>query len=393
MSEFTMNTPAGPFHVDEVYIEYDGPRLFACHDDGGVQYVGTWVEETPEANTWVFTPVTFRDAFALRCGELPLRTLMLRPMGGGSLMVRLSADRALQYSKRVLPADIPVEYLPDEGACLPREEGEPLLLTSTIVDYASATNREALDVFLGSAVDPQDNRIDASKLGGVLSALPSLVRSFSQRAQRRIPLNVPDYGPGRLSVAGFVMGSFGVRFEASGDPNLFGETEATDAMAGMLRLLDAVSDVDELSRILADNPQAGPPVRQLLETVSKGDMEFRAEWGSPSGRSQSVGFSPNQSTAALAIIEQHSAAPEFKIHGRLVGLMADPYTFRLVAGSGRKYYGTYSPDILTSDIGSITLSQIAEGISCTATLVESAIPIPLGRRPHKRYVLLDISLD
>lgn len=395
MSEFTMNTPAGPFYVDEVYIEYDGPRLFACHDGNKVQHIGTWVDEAPNVNTWVFTPVASRDASAFHRGELPLRTLMLSPLGGSCLLVRLSADPTLQYSERVVPGEIPAEYLPDEGACLPRAERELLLLTSTVEGHAETTNREALDIYVQQTDRCQDNRIEAAKLGGVLSAMQTLASASARRGAMRVRLDRTYYPSTRLLVAGFMMGSFGVRLEACGELDLFRESAATEVMENMVRLLGAVHDVDELSKILADNRRAGPAVRQLLTVVSEGKLDFRAEWGSPSGRSESVEFSPVQSHAALAAIDLSSVArtAEFAVHGRLVGLMADTNRFRLVDDAGKRYNGTYVPELMDSGIGNLPLSHIAKGISCTAVLVEEQRPLPLGKRLHRKYRLLEIAPD
>lgn len=75
-------TPIGSLAVKEVFLSYDGPKLFSCESLSGQSFVALSVEIIDEAERWFFAPASLPGLLSLRSGKVPLREAFLNPADG-----------------------------------------------------------------------------------------------------------------------------------------------------------------------------------------------------------------------------------------------------------------------------------------------------------------------
>src|SRR5665213_1776292 len=108
--------PMGRLVLDEVFVRYDGPRLFSCSNEAGAHFVGVFVDEDADSETYIYAPASEARLAAVRSGQLDLRSALADPLDGGVFVVR-SSGGATETSWRPA-ADVPPEWLPDENVRL-----------------------------------------------------------------------------------------------------------------------------------------------------------------------------------------------------------------------------------------------------------------------------------
>src|SRR5437870_3831462 len=69
----------GNLSIGEVFIRYDGPRLFECRNDAGQRFLALSVDDRDESDVYLYVPVSGERYLAVRSGALPLRTAFTDP--------------------------------------------------------------------------------------------------------------------------------------------------------------------------------------------------------------------------------------------------------------------------------------------------------------------------
>src|SRR3954452_6659567 len=75
----------------EVYVYYDGPKLFTCQSGVGQVYLSVWLDDGEEHDYWLLAPLSIARFDQLRVGQLDLRTVFTRPEDG--IVFRLAVSR------------------------------------------------------------------------------------------------------------------------------------------------------------------------------------------------------------------------------------------------------------------------------------------------------------
>jgi hypothetical protein len=111
----------GPAELLEVFDEYDGPRLFSCRDDEGQQYLALWVDETAEADLWLYVAVSESRLQAAKEGSITLRDIFLSAESGEVLeLVTYRDGRPTTVDRTLATAEIPRGWLPQAELTLLR---------------------------------------------------------------------------------------------------------------------------------------------------------------------------------------------------------------------------------------------------------------------------------
>lgn len=97
--------------VDEVLVDYDGPRLFVSTDPDGSLCLGLSVVDDHEVAQFWLIPTTDDVVAGLRSGELPLRE-PFETARAGTLITVTQAGTATEA------LDGPIDHLPDHGVRL-----------------------------------------------------------------------------------------------------------------------------------------------------------------------------------------------------------------------------------------------------------------------------------
>jgi hypothetical protein len=72
-------TRLGELELLRVYVDYDGPRLFACRNEKGRLFIAAWVDEEGGADTWHYAAISAERLARLERGDLELREALSRP--------------------------------------------------------------------------------------------------------------------------------------------------------------------------------------------------------------------------------------------------------------------------------------------------------------------------
>ena len=73
------NTILGTLTILEIYEFYNMPVLFACKNRTGQLYIAVWVEESANANFWLYTPLSPERFATLRQGQIDLHEAFIQP--------------------------------------------------------------------------------------------------------------------------------------------------------------------------------------------------------------------------------------------------------------------------------------------------------------------------
>ncbi len=118
MSVLPQGTPLGNLELEEVFLDYDGPKLFSARSATGQRYVAVAVDEDDGGRPiFLYLPVSAERYLAIRSGLLSLREALLEPEG--SVFVYGHAMSIDGIALTLLEArEIPDDWLPDEDAFL-----------------------------------------------------------------------------------------------------------------------------------------------------------------------------------------------------------------------------------------------------------------------------------
>jgi hypothetical protein len=97
--------------VDEVLQQWDGPRLFAGHDESDRSWLVAEVWRSPVNAKWLCAPQSRRALEYVRCGRAPVRDALRHSIDGTVVLV--TVERALMIGDHVLLcANLPDDLLP-----------------------------------------------------------------------------------------------------------------------------------------------------------------------------------------------------------------------------------------------------------------------------------------
>lgn len=112
-------TPMGELRMIEVYVYYDGPRLFSCRNAAGTYFFGLFVDEDAASETFLFAPASPERWASVRAGNLPLAAAFRQPEDNGVFRQVLALDADPSARVDWLPVeDVPEDWYPEESARL-----------------------------------------------------------------------------------------------------------------------------------------------------------------------------------------------------------------------------------------------------------------------------------
>src|SRR5262249_53545261 len=111
-----IGTTLGRLRILETYINYDGPKLFACENAAGQIFLASFVEDQPDAELYLYVPTSRERWIAVRRGAMSVRSAFESPEDGYALLVRRPlADGELE-ARTITAAEVNPLWLPDSDA-------------------------------------------------------------------------------------------------------------------------------------------------------------------------------------------------------------------------------------------------------------------------------------
>ena len=86
--------------VDEVLQDWDGPRLFAAHDESGQLWLVAEIWRSAVNARWLCAPQSARALEYVRSGRAPIRDALRHSMDGTVVLV--TVERAMMVGDHVL---------------------------------------------------------------------------------------------------------------------------------------------------------------------------------------------------------------------------------------------------------------------------------------------------
>lgn len=114
MTLLPRDTSLGRLRLEEVFEEYDGPRLFSCVSGTGTRYLAAWAEEGDDYDRWLYVPVSPERFQIVRSGGVSVRTALVNPEDYTFLVKTNTAADSRDVIERMLShSEIEDEWLPD----------------------------------------------------------------------------------------------------------------------------------------------------------------------------------------------------------------------------------------------------------------------------------------
>jgi len=269
-----VGTLLGELELVEIFVEYDGPRLFSVRSATDQFYLAEWAAGLANADLWLYVPVSATRLAATRSGGLSVRAAFANPEGIGYL-VTMHFDTSLPDEVELVPrSQIEEDWLPAEDFHLslqtathrPAGTLEDLRLKAYQDGRAMfRVEIDAPDVF----VSESSTRSVSSVLGSLQNVFdnfglveiaddPKATGSFEKRVKDRMETDVLE-----LQAASFV-----IEIGAHDREDLFGDSPIAKVGERLVNLLAVDIGQQELLDELIDlKPRAAKSFRKFVNEL------------------------------------------------------------------------------------------------------------------------------
>jgi hypothetical protein len=382
-----VDTPLGQLEIVEVYLYYDGPKLFICRNSTQQLYLANWIEGGKE-NTWLYVALSFKRLRQLQRGEISLHDAFLLAENDYVYLVKLSNEDSLLDLLSFRGRDLPPEWLPIEGEFLERTDDDSLLEhgASAAAAIAKMSGREVLFMRLYDN-EPLRQGAPAQGLGQLLLSLQGSVNAFAQSLSGRTTARgtIPGelLSASELSVVETYAGSFGVHLASTAGVNPSKESLAGDAIEELITLIDVGSDAERLRvRLSKLRRRAASRYRALLAAIVAANTDFQVNWGSvKAGRGRSAKLAIGVARDALSAIQniETNLTEILQVEGVLIGINIRTKYYEITSRvDGKKYSGAIATEAVTD----VQHATINESYSATLRLRTDTNPITGEERSH-----------
>ncbi len=186
-------TSLGRLSLVEVYVDYDGPKLFSTVSESGNYFIAVATDEDDSVTRWLYAPVSRKMLERVRAGELDVAEPFQRPPDGYLFRVVTPHGRGVDTAESVRRLHVPEEDLPRKGF--------PLALTTELDQWRLDALRDAAR----SGERAHEARLVPTKKEVTKVLLPETVAALLRRWDRfwhalfpKQPLRVASVAPGSL---------------------------------------------------------------------------------------------------------------------------------------------------------------------------------------------------
>lgn len=363
MNLLPTSTALGELEMLEVYVQYNGPRLFSCRNKVGQTLLGLWVDEEDEFDLWLYVLISLDRLKQVRVGEIDIRSAFEAPESNFIYEVKLfHAEKSYEVQK-LRASEVDEDCLPLENSflkCSP--ETLPALRANTAIQNAIQKVREVVNL-VSKGVSTHMGEIPSLQLGEFLTSFQLMINSIKSEKNWDSKISRAENNrQTEYNVFATGIGSFRVELaSAMYEPDMFDQSLAGDAIEELLRLIEHSNDTQSLQQHMMRLPsKAAPKYRAFLEAVVKSGGDLEIEWGSPSlnrGGIAKVPFDLAKATIE-AIKEMESENPrEFEIIGELFKIDKVNWKFGIDDRSGRARYKGDISDEAKGDAATATISH------------------------------------
>lgn len=330
MSWLPKGTTLGRLDIDEVFIDYDGPRLFSCVSTTGQSYLAGWAEEALDHDLWLYVPVSRHRLTAIKTGSLTLLDAYLHAEGL-VYVVRLDSDEEVQDRLELYsPDQLEDNWLPDPNFRLNievqthpaavsifdlqrRAAGEGRTRIRIEISDRSVMRTESATRRVASTLNAAQNVLDNFGLVE-LDVEPAQDGRFTKLVQARMDTNVVE-----LAAASFV-----IELGSRDTEDLLGDSPIARVSERLIGLFSPQLGTDELWSELADlKPRAAKSFRSFVNVLASYGSDIALAAASSSRGAVEHRLSADQ-VSNLRVILQAIVPDEIRtIRGRMMLFSGD----------------------------------------------------------------------
>jgi hypothetical protein len=269
-------TVLGELEIGEIFVEFDGPRVFSCTSLTDQIFIAGWAEEGEAADLWLYLPVSQNRLRMVRSGAMRLRDAFTDPESFVYLVTLHHDVSSPDQVTALAGSRLSESWLPDETFALTistptqppaksgmeltrlaRQEGRARFTLS--VHLASATRTEAPTRIIGPLLTSAQNLLDNIGL--------AQLRKIPEQTGR-IPNDVAVHTSS--DVVELAAASFVLELGASEGDDLLGVSPFGAIADTVVRLLsDSIVASDLIDELVNLRPRGAKSFRHFVDSLAK----------------------------------------------------------------------------------------------------------------------------
>lgn len=309
-------TELGRLSLDEVFIDYEGPKLFSARNAVGQRFVAVAVDDTEEWVVFLYVPVSPSRYLAVRSGLVPLR-VAIADAEEVVWVARLNFRTGASVAESCAAADIPEDWLPDGEAVLgvpthTHERFQPLELQQR----ADGETRSLFAVQLDRP-DLMRTEYPLRDLNELLDDVQEAVHAIAAEAEDKATISgaIPEHivRDSELSMIDLQAASFVVVLAPTlGDRMVEMPLAgvAADRLMALLEVAEAEDDEAMTEAVGTLQQRAFSKFRSLLEDLADTAASLNFYVAHPGRKLQHTAVTPQQAGRGLAIMSEVSTTSQ-----------------------------------------------------------------------------------
>jgi hypothetical protein len=305
-------TDLGKLAVDEIFIDYEGPKLFSARNAVGQRFIAVAVDDVEGWVVFLYVPVSPARYLSVRSGLLPLRTAIAEPEETVWL-ARLNFATGESYAEMREPALLPDDWLPEEDAILgvpthTRDLFEPM----TLQQRADGEVRSLLAVQLDRP-DLLRTEYPLRDLNELLDDVQEAMHAIAAEAEGKATTSgaIPEHimRDSELSIIDLQAASFVVILAPTLGDRLVEMPLAGVAADRLMSLLETTETDDGQSfkeAVSTLEPRAFSKFRSLLEDLADTTASLNLYVAHPGRELRRTAVTPQQAGRGLEIMSEVS---------------------------------------------------------------------------------------
>lgn len=312
----------GKIYINEVFEFYDEPVLFSCKNSFGNFFVTVLLDVGETFKEWLFLPVSEARLIKAKKQLIDLYTLFSEPEDNVLWKVLERDNERVSYSSLLSSEQLTDDDLPDKGTFIEVDIDDSMLpkleKLDEIIDITKLERREVLDISLEPNYE-HAREIECFALTDTLIEVQSTIFAIADKdGKKQTPKYVKEQNT--LNVSGCFAASFGIRLKANNLTDITGNSNMQANINILLELLDSKGDKQKFENVIGKiHPKAAIKYKELLETLRKHGMSFKAKCAYPNEYTNVVHINKADIEKSLKLYndEIENIVSIIECHGRL----------------------------------------------------------------------------
>jgi hypothetical protein len=335
MNWLPTDTHFGHLELCEVFVEYDGPRLFTCQSVTDQTFLAAWAEEGEEKDLWLYLPLSQSRLATVRSGGISVRDAYLHPEGFLYLAELPHDGNSGDEVRPIRPSEVADEWLPEVDFLLELETptAAPALGPAELERLAKQEARTRLDLRVHL---PKYFRTEAPtrKVGQVLISLQGLLENIGALEMQDQPpqagaLPIEVVRSMSSSVVALSAASFVVGVASADGPDLFGGSPFAQATKRLVGLLSNQVDEETVSEEVLDlKPRGARSYRRFIKELADTNGDVTIVVGSSAFGNLSASMGADRLRRLSELLDQAVAEEPTEIRARMILVAGDTEKMR-----------------------------------------------------------------